>query len=257
MDGPEELYNCGNGFTHESCIDMTPGSPDPRQPDTSFTEYPPYPQADPPRQYGYPTPPSGPHNQYSSIFQRPTPPEQMPFSLAGNQSLHDPTMQARIARKAAIVGIIDGGAALCGTVLAIEITIFNILMGYARPSITSLLAIALGSLITAGLLIGGIFFLRGRGYKTLLSTAICQLLSALCNIIIAFTTAFDGIRKGSAFDANSLLYRVFTEPFGPFGLAFSFSIIALLLMWQWERRASRSSQTMPTTTGQPHQYPFT
>jgi len=166
-------------------------------------------------------------------------------------------MQSRIARKAAIIGIINGGAALCGTVLAIEITIFNILMGYATPSITSLLAIALGSLITAGLLTGGIFFLRGRGYKTLLSTAICQLLSALCNIIIAFTTAFDGIRKGSAFDGNSLLYRVFTEPFGPFGLALSFSIIALLLMWQWERRASRSSQTMPTTTGQPHQYPFT
>ena len=176
MDDPEELYNYGNGFAHERCIDMTPGAPDPRQPGPSFTEYPSYPQADPPRQYGYPTPPSGPHNQHSSIFQRPTPPpEQMPFSLAGNQSLHDPTMQARIAREAAITGIIDGGAALCGTVLAIEMTIFNILMGYATPSITSLLAIALGSLITAGLLIGGIFFLRGRGYKTLLTTTLCQI----------------------------------------------------------------------------------
>ena len=89
--------------------------------------------------------------------------------------MHDPTMQARIAREAAITGIIDGGAALCGTVLAIEMTIFNILMGYATPSITSLLAIALGSLITAGLLIGGIFFLRGRGYKTLLTTTLCQI----------------------------------------------------------------------------------
>ena len=148
MDDPEELYNCGNGFTHERCIDMTPGSPDPRQPDPSFTEYPPYPQADPPRQYGYPTPPSGPHNQHSSIFQRPTPYEQMPFLLAGNQPLHGTAKQSAIARKAAIIGIVNGGAALCGTVLAIEITIFNIPMGYATPSITSLLAIALGSLIT-------------------------------------------------------------------------------------------------------------
>ena len=257
MDDPEELYNCGNGFAHERCIDMTSGSPDPRQPDTSFTEYPPYPQAEPPRQYEYPVPPSGPHNQYSSIFQRPTPPEQMPFSLAGNQPLHGTAKQSAIARNAAITGIIDGGAALYGTGFTIVLTDVNMTTMQITPSITSLLAIALGSLITAGLLTGGIFFLRGRGYKTLLSTAICQLLSALCNIIIAFTTAFDGIRKGSAFDGNSLLYRVFTEPFGPFGLALSFSIIALLLMWQWERRASRSSQTMPTTTGQPHQYPFT
>ena len=188
MDGPEELYNCGNGFTHERCIDMTSGSPDPRQPDTSFTEYPPYPQADPPRQYGYPTPPSGPHNQHSSIFQRPTPYEQMPFLLAGNQPLHGTAKQSAIARKAAIIGIVNGGAALCGTVLAIEITIFNIPMGYATPSITSLLAIALGSLITAGLLIGGIFFLRGRGYKTLLATALCQIFFALYHFATRFHT---------------------------------------------------------------------
>ena len=199
MDDPEELYNCGNGFAHERCIDMTSGSPDPRQPDTSFTEYPPYPQADPPRQYEYPVPPSGPHNQYSSIFQRPTPPEQMPFSLAGNQPLHGTAKQSAIARNAAITGIIDGGAALYGTGFTIVLTDVNMTTMQITPSITSLLAIALGSLITAGLLTGGIFFLRGRGYKTLLSTAICQLLSALCNIIIAFTTAFDGIRKGGLF----------------------------------------------------------
>ena len=250
MDDPEELYNCGNGFTHESCIDMIPGSPDPRQPDPSSAEYPPYPQADPPRQYGYPTPPSGPHNQYSSIFQRPTPYEQMPFSLAGNQSLHDPTMQSRIARKAAIIGIINGGAALCGTVLAIEITIFNILMGYATPSITSLLAIALGSLITAGLLIGGIFFLRGRGYKTLLATALCQIFFALCHFAL---TRFH----------TEIPYTVCsfpTEPFGPVGFGCCVNIILLLLspgIQQWARQAPHSSQTMPTTTGQPHQYPFT
>ena len=253
MDDPEELYNCDNGFTHERCIDMIPGSPDPRQPDPSSAEYPPYPQADPPRQYGYPTPPSGPHNQYSSIFQRPTPPEQTPFSLAGNQPLHGTAKQSAIARNAAITGIINGGAALYGTGFTIVLTNFNMTTMQITPSITSLLAIALGSLITAGLLTGGIFFLRGRGYKTLLLTAICQLISALCNIIIAFTHT----EAASTFDAYGLFYRVFTEPFGAFGLAFSFCIIALLLMWQWERRASRSSQTTPTTTGQPHQYPFT
>lgn len=249
MDGPEELYNCGNGFTHERCIDMTPGSPDPRQPDTSFTEYPPYPQADPPRQYGYPTPPSGPHNQHSSIFQRPTPYEQMPFLLAGNQPLHGTAKQSAIARKAAIIGIVNGGAALCGTVLAIEITIFNIPMGYATPSITSLLAIALGSLITAGLLIGGIFFLRGRGYKTLLATALCQIFFALYHFATRFHT-----------ETPYTVCNFPTEPFGPVGFACCFHIILMLLspgIRQWARQAPHSSQTMPTTTGQPHQYPFT
>ena len=229
---------------------MIPGSPDPRQPDPSSAEYPPYPQADPPRQYGYPTPPSGPHNQYSSIFQRPTPPEQMPFSLAGNQPLHGTAKQSAIARNAAITGIIDGGAALYGTGFTIVLTDVNMTTIYATPSITSLLAIALGSLITAGLLIGGIFFLRGRGYKTLLATALCQIFFALCHFAL---TRFH----------TEIPYTVCsfpTEPFGPVGFGCCVNIILLLLspgIQQWARQASHSSQTRPTTTGQPHQYPFT
>ena len=81
----------------------------------------------------------------------------MPFSLAGNQPLHGTAKQSAIARNAAITGIIDGGAALYGTGFTIVLTDVNMTTMQITPSITSLLAIALGSLITAGLLTGGDF----------------------------------------------------------------------------------------------------
>ena len=69
--------------------------------------------------------------------------------------MHGTAKQSAIARNAAITGIINGGAALYGTGFTIVLTNFNMTTMQITPSITSLLAIALGSLITAGLLTGG------------------------------------------------------------------------------------------------------
>ena len=178
-------------------------SPAPGYPDHSSAGQPP--QVDHLHQYGYTVPSQEFTTQNSSMLQHPTPYQQIPFPLGEPNSIR----RLDSATKAAALTLISGGMALSNTVSRLW-TIITDLVSYSTGgtqhtpglsimSIINLLYLLPALPITVGLLVGGILFLRRKGYKTLLAITISQIFLATCSTVLSLLYWAGMLSGGSPF----------------------------------------------------------
>ena len=253
------------GFTLERYVEMSLDSPAPRWPDHSSTGHLPQPQVGHLRQYGYTMPSQGFATQNSSMLQHSTPYQQMPLPLGETNSMR----RLDSATKAAALALIGGGMALSYTVSGLWAMITDLVSSSTGNTqytpgldISNLLSLVLALPIAAGLLAGGILFLRRKGYKTLLATTISQIFLATCNTVLSLLYWAGMLPGGSPFKelpphvVLSLLGALWRAPFGLISIGFA-TITLILLLKSGTRQVLRPSQFTPIRTGQPHQGPLT
>lgn len=187
------------------------------------------------------------------MLQHPTPYQQTPFPLGEPNSIR----RLDSATKAAALTLISGGMALSNTVGRLWAIITD-LVSYSTddtrhalgPSIINLLYLLPVLPITVGLLVGGILFLRRKGYKTLLAITISQIFLATCITVPSLLYWAGMLTGGSPFKdlppsfALSSLGMLWHAPFGLISIGFATTTLILLLK-SGTRQASRPSQFTP------------
>ena len=241
-------------------LNLSLESPAPGYPDHSSAGQPP--QVDHLHQYGYTVPSQEFTTQNSSILQHPTPYQQILFPLG------EPNSMRRLdsATKAAALTLISGGMALSRTVSGLWEIITDLVsssIGSTQHTsglnISNLLSFVLALPITVGLLVGGILFLRRKGYKTLLATTISQIFLATCSTVLLLLYWAGMLPGGSPFKwlppylVPSLLGALWRAPFGLISIGFA-TITLILLLKSGTRQVPRPT---PIRTGQPRQGPLT
>ena len=231
-------------------------SPAPGYPDHSSAGQPP--QVDHLHQYGYTVPSQEFTTQNSSMLQHSNPYQQTPFPLGEPNSIR----RLDSATKAAALTLISGGMALSNTVgrlwsIITDLVSYSISGSQHTPglNIGTLLYLLPALPITVGLLVGGILFLRRKGYKTLLATTISQIFLATCitvpSLLYWAGTLTGGSPFGSLFEdlpprfaLSSLGTTLWHAPFGLISIGFATTTLILLLK-SGTRQASRPSQFTP------------
>ena len=194
------------------------------------------------------------------MLQHPTPYQQIPFPLGEPNSIR----RLDSATKAAALTLISGGMALSNTVSRLWAIIIDLVsystdgtqhtLGLSIMSISNLLYLLPALPITVGLLVGGILFLRRKGYKTLLAITISQIFLATCitvpSLLYWAGTLTGGSPFGSLFKdlppsfALSSLGTLWHAPFGLISIGFATTTLILLLK-SGTRQASQPSQFTP------------
>lgn len=190
------------------------------------------------------------------MLQYPTPYQQTPFPLGEPNSIR----RLDSATKAAALTLISGGMALSETVIRLWGIITNLVsystggtqhtLGLSIMSISNLLYLLPALPITVGLLVGGILFLRRKGYKTLLAITISQIFLATCITVLSLLYWAGMLFGGSPFKdlppslALSGLGALWHAPFGLISIGFATTTLILLLK-SGTRQASRPSQFTP------------
>lgn len=231
-------------------------SPAPGYPDHSSAGQPP--QVDHLHQYGYTVPSQEFTTQNSSMLQHSNPYQQTPFPLGEPNSIR----RLDSATKAAALTLISGGMALSNTVgrlwsIITDLVSYSISGSQHTPglNISTLLYLLPALPITVGLLVGGILFLRRKGYKTLLAITISQIFLATCitvpSLLYWAGTLTGGSPFGSLFEdlpprfaLSSLGTTLWHAPFGLISIGFATTTLILLLK-SGTRQASRPSQFTP------------
>lgn len=187
------------------------------------------------------------------MLQHPTPYQQTPFPLGEPNSIR----RLDSATKAAALTLISGGMALSDTVSRLW-AIITVLVSYSTDGTQHTLALNISNLlyllpalpITVGLLVGGILFLRRKGYKTLLAITISQIFLATCITVLSLLYWAGMLTGGSPFKdlppsfALSSLGMLWYAPFGLISIGFATTTLILLLK-SGTRQASRPSQFTP------------
>ena len=199
------------------------------------------------------------------MLQYPTPYQQTPFPLGEPNSIR----RLDSATKAAALTLISGGMALSETVIRLWGIITDLVSSSISGSqhtpglnIGTLLYLLPALPITVGLLVGGILFLRRKGYKTLLAITISQIFLATCITVPSLLYWAGMLTGGSPFKdlppsfALSSLGMLWHAPFGLISIGFA-TITLILLLKSGTRQAPWPSQFTPIRTGQPHQGPLT
>ena len=187
------------------------------------------------------------------MLQHPTPYQQIPFPLGEPNSIR----RLDSATKAAALTLISGGMALSNTVGRLWAIITD-LVSYSTGDTQHALELSISNLlyllpalpITVGLLVGGILFLRRKGYKTLLAITISQIFLATCITVPSLLYWAGTLTGGSPFKdlppsfALSALGTLWHAPFGLISIGFATTTLILLLK-SGTRQASRPSQFTP------------
>ena len=192
------------------------------------------------------------------MLQHSNPYQQTPFPLGEPNSIR----RLDSATKAAALTLISGGMALSNTVgrlwsIITDLVSYSISGSQHTPglNISTLLYLLPALPITVGLLVGGILFLRRKGYKTLLAITISQIFLATCitvpSLLYWAGTLTGGSPFGSLFEdlpprfaLSSLGTTLWHAPFGLISIGFATTTLILLLK-SGTRQASRPSQFTP------------
>lgn len=189
------------------------------------------------------------------MLQYPTPYQQTPFPLGEPNSIR----RLDSATKAAALTLISGGMALSETVMRLWGIITDLVSSSISGSqhtpglnIGNLLYLLPALPITVGLLVGGILFLRRKGYKTLLAITISQIFLATCITVLSLLYWAGMLLTGGSpfkdlppsFALSSLGTTLWHAPFGLISIGFATTTLILLLK-SGTRQASRPSQFTP------------
>ena len=187
------------------------------------------------------------------MLQHSNPYQQTPFPLGEPNSIR----RLDSATKAAALTLISGGMALSNTVGRLW-SIITDLVSYSTDGTQHAPGLSIGTLlyllpalpITVGLLVGGILFLRRKGYKTLLAITISQIFLATCITVPSLLYWAGMLPGGSPFKdlpphaVLSSLGALWHAPFGLISIGFATTTLILLLK-SGTRQASRPSQFTP------------